>query len=402
MEHLAALAQRAESGGLDLVVVRAGGEAPGLDPWTVAVWLAGKTERIQIGVASPAAVPDPTDPEAPYPAVVEKAQQSLERLAGARLVTSGSAWVTAPPDAEPAALRDLAEAGLPVVIPVHSMGDVDRLVALVADENGGTRPRRPAAARARRRPGIDYDGVPESVAGTAIEPGDPQYHSVASTYLRGGSPGLVLRPHTPQQVADAWLRLVATGTFRWASAAAGTASVARSTNRGGLVIDVSRMNSIEILRPGPPARAHRPGRHVETGRGRARPVRLGARLGRLRRGRGRRLATAGGIGFLPQVRVDHRPPSRGRAGARRRKAGAGQWDEHPDLFWAVRGAGANFGVATAFEFEVNELDEIGYAQFIWSARTSRRRCAATVTSPARRLGTRPRSSSPDGLAPANP
>jgi len=31
-------------------------------------------------------------------------------------------------------------------------------------------------------------------------------------------------------------------------------------------------------------------------------------------------------------------------------------DEHPDLFWAVRGAGANFGIATAFEFGLHPFD----------------------------------------------
>ena len=28
-------------------------------------------------------------------------------------------------------------------------------------------------------------------------------------------------------------------------------------------------------------------------------------------------------------------------------------EEHPDLFWAIRGAGSNFGVVTAFEFELH-------------------------------------------------
>jgi FAD/FMN-containing dehydrogenase len=30
-------------------------------------------------------------------------------------------------------------------------------------------------------------------------------------------------------------------------------------------------------------------------------------------------------------------------------------DEHPDLFWGMRGAGANFGVVTSFEFELHEM-----------------------------------------------
>src|SRR5690606_11500972 len=34
----------------------------------------------------------------------------------------------------------------------------------------------------------------------------------------------------------------------------------------------------------------------------------------------------------------------------------------PDLFWAIRGAGANIGIVTAFEFEAAEIGDIGSAQ----------------------------------------
>ena len=80
------------------------------------------------------------------------------------------------------------------------------------------------------------------------------------------------------------------------------------------------------------------------------------------------LATAGGIGFLARehgLTIDHmRSAEVVLADGRVVTASA---DENPDLFWAVRGAGANFGIVTSFEFEVDEVGAVGWAQLAFDA-----------------------------------
>lgn len=181
--NFAALAARAEAGGLDMVVLRDDDAADpagltGLDPWTTAVWLAGRTEHIPIAVPG-------GGPGGPNDAMATKATESLGLLAGARVFAA---------DHRP-------DSGH--IVPAATPADVDAVISKADRPAGGSRPRRPAAVRARRRPGIDYDGIPESLAGTAVEPGDPAYRSRRSTYLRGGSPGLVLSPRTPAEVSEA-------------------------------------------------------------------------------------------------------------------------------------------------------------------------------------------------------
>ena len=41
-------------------------------------------------------------------------------------------------------------------------------------------------------------------------------------------------------------------------------------------------------------------------------------------------------------------------------------DEHPDLFWAIRGGGGNFGVVTSFEFRLHDVDPmVDLGMFFW-------------------------------------
>ncbi len=41
-------------------------------------------------------------------------------------------------------------------------------------------------------------------------------------------------------------------------------------------------------------------------------------------------------------------------------------DEHPDLYWAIRGGGGNFGVVTSFKFRLHDVDTIVGGPTFWS------------------------------------
>lgn len=225
-----------------------------------------------------------------------------------------------------------------------------------------SRPRR-ADVRAKRRPGIGYDEVPASLVDRAIEPGDPGFARVRSTYLRGGDPGLVLRPRTPEEVASAVAFARKHRSLPLGIRSGGHGISGRSTNDGGLVIDFGAMNTIDVLdessrrvRIGPGARwravasaLHPYGWALSSG------DYGGVGVGGL--------ATTGGIGYLNRkhgLTIDSlRAIEMVLADGSLVRASD---TENVQLFWAARGAGANFGVAVAFEFEVDEVENVGWAQ----------------------------------------
>ena len=222
---------------------------------------------------------------------------------------------------------------------------------------------RRADVRARRLPDIAYDDVPDDLAEAAVEPGDAGFAKVRSTYLRGGKPGLVLRPRSASEVASAVAFARAHRHLPLGLRSGGHGISGRSTNDGGLVIDVGRLDDITVL--------DEAGRRVRVGPGaRWRDVASALQPHGWALSSGDHggvgvggLATTGGIGYLNRkhgLTIDHvRAVEMVLADGSLVRASD---TENPDLYWAVRGAGANFGIVTAFEFVVDEVTNVGWAE----------------------------------------
>ncbi|MEU4219375.1 LLM class flavin-dependent oxidoreductase [Actinoplanes sp. NPDC026623] len=244
-----------------------------------------------------------------------------------------------------------------------------------AEQTAGLRPADPAPAlqrsssvRAKRRTGIDYDNLPAALAETAVEPGDLDYARVRSTYLRGGAPGLVLRPRTTGEVVAALGYVRAHPGLPFGLRSGGHGVSGRSTNDGGLVVSLAALDSIEILDEGRRLVRIGPGARWTSVADALKPYGWALSSGDYGGVGVGGLATAGGLGWL--ARKHGLTIDRLRAvemvladGAVVRASEA----ENPDLFWAVRGAGANFGVVTSFDFEADEVGSVGFAQLVVAA-----------------------------------
>lgn len=260
---------------------------------------------------------------------------------------------------DPAVMQQFAEEVAPAL---------REAVATERARRGTTEPqRRSSIALARRRPGIDYDGLPASLASAAIEPGDFGYARVRSTYLRGGAPGLVLPVRDTAQVVDA-VRFASGQPVPLAVRSGGHGISGRSTNDGGIVIDLSPMRSIEILDPATRRVRIGPGARWKDVAAALQPHGWALSSGDYGGVGVGGLATAGGIGWLVRehgLTIDHlRAVEIVLADGAVVRASS---EENAELFWAVRGAGANFGIVTSFEFEVDEIGDVGWAQLAFDA-----------------------------------
>ncbi|MFD7057236.1 FAD-binding oxidoreductase [Streptomyces mirabilis] len=208
---------------------------------------------------------------------------------------------------------------------------------------------------------------PESLATVTIRPGDRDYDDVRHTYTRLGSPAAVIRVRDHQDIADTLAHARTTGVPVTARSG-GHGISGRSTNDQGMVIDLSRLNTVEILdsRSGL-VRVEAGARWGDVAAALA-PHGLGLSSGDTGDVGVGGLATAGGIGLMSRLHgltIDH-------MSAAELVLAHGSLirtdpEHRPDLFWAVRGAGTNFGVATAFEFQAQPVRDVIVAMTVYDA-----------------------------------
>jgi FAD/FMN-containing dehydrogenase len=202
-------------------------------------------------------------------------------------------------------------------------------------------------------------GFSSKVRGRLIRPEDSGYDG-ARTVFYGGidrCPALIVR------VADATdvSRVVAfaqEGGLDLAVRSGGHSIAGHSTTEGGIVLDLSGMKGLEIdverrtawaqtgLTAGEYTAAA--GAHgLATGFGDTGSVGIGG------------ITLGGGVGYLVRkhgLTIDNLLAAEiVTAGGQLLRADA---ETHPDLFWAIRGGGGNFGVATRFKYRLHEVDEI--------------------------------------------
>lgn len=194
--------------------------------------------------------------------------------------------------------------------------------------------------------------LPTSIA--RVTPADKSYRLLRSTYTAHHSPAEILLPRSPAEVSRALTYAAATsGPVSVRSGGHGLSGA--SSNDGGVVIDLGRLNEVTVL--------DRAARLVRVGAG-ARWAEVAAALAlhRLAISSGDHgnvgvggLATAGGLGWLVRtygLTVDHVQgatvvlPSGEVVRADR---------SSPDLLWAVRGAGSYVGVVTDLDIEAMDL-----------------------------------------------
>jgi len=203
--------------------------------------------------------------------------------------------------------------------------------------------------------------------GDIIEPGGAEYESARRSVLAPGTPAYVLRPQSVGDV-QAGVRFAASAGLLLSVRGGGHSFAGFGTNDGGVVIDLGKLATVEIIDKerhlvrigggatwGQVAAALAP-HGLAISSGDTKSVGVGG------------LTLAGGIGWKVRkygLALDNVTAAQVvTAGGEAVPASA---EENPELFWAIRGGGGNFGIVTAFEFTAHPTTDVFFGKIAFPA-----------------------------------
>lgn len=143
----------------------------------------------------------------------------------------------------------------------------------------------------------------------SVVPGDVGYDDAARVLFAKRPPAMILRPSTRGEVADAVLHAQRSG-LEIAVRSGGHGLLGHGTSDGGVVLDLGRLDDIEV------------------------------------RDADRRLVRIGGGATWGQVVTASET-------------------QHPELFWALRGGGGNFGVVIDFDLVAAEVATVHFGEIVF-------------------------------------
>ena len=196
------------------------------------------------------------------------------------------------------------------------------------------------------------------IAGDVVLPASSSYDDLRNVFNRAGSPAAIVRAQTSDDVITA-IRFAREHQLALSVRSGGHGLSGLATNNGGLVINLAHFNTVEILDParhlvrigagarwGDVAQALAP-HGLAISSGDTKQVGVGG------------LTLGGGIGWMVRkygLAIDSLEAADLITADGRALHVSAQ--EHPDLFWAIRGGGGNFGVVTSFDFHAQPCAEI--------------------------------------------
>jgi FAD/FMN-containing dehydrogenase len=209
------------------------------------------------------------------------------------------------------------------------------------------------------QPAISIPQLRASVNGRVITPSDAAYDQARAGFYGtfDRRPAAIIRPTDAGEVARV-VSLARESGLELAVRSGGHSLAGHSTTEGGMVLDLSAMRALDIDAEARTAWAQTgltAGEYTSaagayglaTGFGDTGSVGIGG------------LTLGGGVGYLVRkhgLTIDDLLAAElVTADGRLLRVDA---ETHPELFWAIRGGGGNFGVATRFQFRLHPLDTI--------------------------------------------